>query len=321
MTVSSRAQNSVQVTTQKKRRGSSLLSSYNTKWGLTFLSPWIIGLLVFTLIPIIATLIFSFTNYSAVTPESTVWVGLKNYSDMIADKDVANSFMVTIKYAILALPLSLVFGLLLATIVNSKYLMGKNFFRTIYYMPAMIPVIAAGIIMAGIMNTNTGFINLGLESVGIPGPDWLNSTFWIYPALVLIGLWGLGNLMVTLLAGMQGVSKELYESAEIDGANGWQQYLYITLPLISPVIFYNLTIMLIGAFKYFDLAYVLKNGTGGPAGATNFYNLYLYKNAFQYNLMGYGSAMAWVLFIIVLTLTILLFTTSGRWVFYSGGKQ
>jgi multiple sugar transport system permease protein len=174
--------------------------------------------------------------------------------------------------------------------------------------------------MAGIMNTNTGFINLGLESVGIPGPDWLNSTFWIYPALVLIGLWGLGNLMITLLAGMQGVTKELYESAEIDGANGWQQYVYITLPLISPVIFYNLTIMIIGAFKYFDLAYVLKNGTGGPAGATNFYNLYLYKNAFQYNLMGFGSAMAWVLFIIVLALTVVLFTTSGRWVFYSGGK-
>jgi multiple sugar transport system permease protein len=239
---------------------------------------------------------------------------------MVADTNVANSFMVTIKYAVLALPLSLLFGLLLAGLVNSKYLLAKNFFRTIYYMPAMIPVIAAGIIMAGIMNTNTGFINLGLQSVGIPGPDWLNSTFWIYPALVLIGLWGLGNLMITLLAGMQGVTKELYESAEIDGANSWQQYIYITLPLISPVIFYNLTIMIIGAFKYFDLAYVLKNGTGGPAGATNFYNLYLYKNAFQYNLMGFGSAMAWVLFIIVLALTVVLFTTSGRWVFYSGGK-
>jgi multiple sugar transport system permease protein len=307
--------------TANPRQGHSAQNRFNTKWGLIFLSPWIVGFLVFTLIPIIATLVFSFTNYSPVTPESTVWVGLKNYSDMVADKDVANSFLVTIKYAVLSLPLSLGFGLLLASLVNSKYLLAKNFFRTIYYMPAMIPVIAAGIIMAGIMNTNTGFINLGLESVGIPGPDWLNSTFWIYPALVLIGLWGLGNLMITLLAGMQGVSKELYESAEIDGANGWQQYIYITLPLISPVIFYNLTIMIIGAFKYFDLAYVLKNGTGGPAGATNFYNLYLYKNAFQYNLMGFGSAMAWVLFIIVLALTIVLFTTSGRWVFYSGGKQ
>jgi multiple sugar transport system permease protein len=307
--------------TANPRPGHSAQNQFNTKWGLIFLSPWIVGFFVFTLIPIIATLVFSFTNYSPVTPESTVWVGLKNYSDMVADKNVANSFLVTIKYAVLALPLSLGFGLLLAALVNSKYLMAKNFFRTIYYMPAMIPVIAAGIIMAGIMNTNTGFINLGLESVGIPGPDWLNSTFWIYPALVLIGLWGLGNLMITLLAGMQGVTKELYESAEIDGANGWQQYIYITLPLISPVIFYNLTIMIIGAFKYFDLAYVLKNGTGGPAGATNFYNLYLYKNAFQYNLMGFGSAMAWVLFIIVLALTIVLFTTSGRWVFYSGGKQ
>jgi multiple sugar transport system permease protein len=137
----------------------------------------------------------------------------------------------------------------------------------------------------------------------------------------LIGLWGLGNLMITLLAGMQGVSKELYESAEIDGANGWQQYFFITLPMISPVIFYNLILFVIGAFKYFDLAFVLKNGTGGPADATLFYNLYLYKNAFNYNLMGYGSAMAEVLFVIVLALTVVLFTTSARWVFYSGGKE
>jgi multiple sugar transport system permease protein len=240
---------------------------------------------------------------------------------MTRDPKVANSFLVTLKYGILSLPLSLVFGLVLAALVNSKYLMAKNFFRTIFYMPAMIPVVAAGIIMAGVMNTNTGFINLGLEAVGIPGPDWLNSTFWIYPALVLIGLWGLGNLMLTLLAGMQGVPNELYESARIDGANGWQQYLHITLPMITPVIFYNLVLFLIGAFKYFDLAYVLKNGTGGPADATLFYNLYLYKNAFNYNLMGYGSAMAWVLLIIVLVLTILLFSTSGKWVFYAGGKK
>jgi multiple sugar transport system permease protein len=294
---------------------------FHTKWGLFFLSPWIIGFFAFTLIPIIATLVFSFTNYSPVTPESTVWVGLNNYSAMITDDKVLNSFMVTIKYGLLAIPLSMAFGLLLASLVNSKYLMAKNFFRTIYYMPAMIPVIAAGIIMAGIMNTQTGFINLGLEAVGIPGPDWLNSTFWIYPALVLIGLWGLGNLMITLLAGMQGVSKELYESAEIDGANGWQQYFFITLPMISPVIFYNLILFVIGAFKYFDLAFVLKNGTGGPADATLFYNLYLYKNAFNYNLMGYGSAMAEVLFVIVLALTVVLFTTSARWVFYSGGKE
>ncbi len=305
----------------KTRQSHSAQNRYNTKWGMIFLSPWIFGFFVFTLIPIIATFVFSFTNYSPVTPAATVWMGLRNYTDMAKDAEVGNSFMVTLKYGILALPLSLAFGLFLAALVNSKYLLAKNFFRTIFYMPAMIPVIAAGIIMAGIMNTNTGFINMGLEAVGIPGPDWLNSEIWIYPALVLIGLWGLGNLMITLLAGMQGVTKELYESAEIDGANGFQQYFYITLPLISPVIFYNLTIMIIAAFKYFDLAYVLKNGTGAPNGATNFFNLNLYKNAFQYNLMGYGSAMAVVLFIIVLALTILLFTTSGRWVFYSGGKQ
>jgi multiple sugar transport system permease protein len=178
------------------------------------------------------------------------------------------------------------------------------------------------LIWAGVMNTQTGWINLALNAVGLPAPDWLNSTFWIYPALVLIGLWGTGNLMLTLMAGMQGVPDELYEAASIDGAGAWVKFRHITIPMISPVLFYNLTLMIIGAFKYFDMAYILKNGTGGPADATLFYNLNLYKNAFEYNLMGYGSALAWVLFLIVFVLAIVLFGTSGRWVYYAGdGKK
>ncbi len=321
MTINAEAKKRSQAPRKIRGTASSHLGAYNTRWGFFFISPWIIGLLVFTLIPILATLAFSFTNYSAVTPEATKWVGIANYASMAGDSKVGASFLVTLRYSALSIPLNLVFGLVLATLVNSKYLVAKNFFRTVFYMPAMIPVVAAGIIMAGVMNTQTGFVNKGLEAVGIPGPDWLNSVFWIYPALTLIGLWGLGGLMLTLLAAMQGVPSELYESARIDGANGWQQFMNITLPMISPVIFYNLILFLIGAFKYFDIPYVLKNGTGGPADATLFYNLYLFKNAFNYNLMGYGSAMAWVLFLIVLALTILLFSTSGRWVFYAGGKK
>ena len=152
----------------------------------------------------------------------------------------------------------------------------------------------------------------------INGPDWLNSVVWIYPLLVLIGLWGLGNLMLTLLAGMQGVPSELYEAATLDGAGSVRKFFSITMPMITPVIFYNLTLMLIGAFKYFDLAYVLKNGDGSPQDATLFYALNFYKNSFEYNLMGYGSALAWVLFLIVLVLTVILFWSANRWVYYAG---
>ncbi len=301
-----------------RKAGITGLARSQERWGFIFISPWIVGFLAFTLIPIVATLVLSFTNYNPVTPEKTQFVGVDNFTTMVKDAKFLASLMVTLRYGILAIPVSFAAGLLLAALVNSKHLVGRDFFRTMFYMPAMIPVVASGMIWSGVMNTQSGWINLMLETAGIKGPDWLNDLNWIYPALVLIGLWGLGNLMLTLLAGMQGVPNELYEAARMDGANGIDQFINITLPMISPVIFYNLTLMLIGAFKYFDLAYVLKNGTGAPADATLFYNLNLYKNAFTYNLMGYASGLAWVLFIIVLGLTLLMFATSGRWVYYAG---
>lgn len=304
----------------KKKKASSL-TRYQQKWGLIFISPWLLGFCAFTVIPMIATLVFSFTNYNPVVPEEVRWVGLQNYVNITHDPKVRTSLMVTIRYAVVAIPVTLGFGMLLALLVNSKRLAGRNVFRTMFYMPSMIPVVAGGMIWAGVMNTQTGWLNLGLEAIGIPGPDWLNTAAWIYPALVLIGLWGTGGLMITLLAGMQGVPSELYDAARVDGSSAIQTFWYITLPMITPVIFYNLTLMIIGAFQYFDLAYVLKNGTGGPNDATLFYNLNLYKNAFEYNLMGYGSALAWLLFIIVLTLTILLFASNKYWVYYAGGKD
>lgn len=291
---------------------------YEMKWGLIFISPWIVGFLVFTLIPVLATLVLAFTNYNPVQPEAVEFVGMKNWGTMLSDPKVGKSLQVTITYALLSVPASFIFGLLLASLVNSVFLVGTSVFRTLYYSTSMIPIVAAGVIWAGVANTQTGWINRFLGIAGLPGPDWLNSTFWIYPLLVMIGFWGLGNLMLTLLAGMQGVPTEVYEAAMIDGANGWQRFVRITIPMITPVIFYNLTLMIIGAFKYFDLAYVLKDGTGGPNDATLFYALNFYKNSFEYNLMGYGSALAWVLFLIVLVLTIILFRSAGRWVYYAG---
>lgn len=288
------------------------------KWGWIFISPWLLGFLLFTLIPVVATLGFAFTNYNPVQPETTQFIGVRNFTTMASDVKVAKSLLVTFRYVILAIPVSFAFGLALAALGNSEALSGKTIFRTLFYMPSMIPVVASGVIWAGVANTQSGWLNLGLQSVGVPGPDWLNSTFWIYPLLVLIGLWGVGNLMLTLMAGMQGVPTELYEASMIDGASGWRRFWSITIPLITPVIFYNLTLMLIGAFKYFDLAYVLKSGTGGPQDATLFYALNFYKNAFEFNLMGYGSALAWVLFIIVMIFTALLFWSQSRWVYYAG---
>jgi len=295
----------------------STLARYHARWGWIFISPWIIGFLAFILLPIVFTLVMSFTDYNAVVPDEVNFIGLQNYKNMAKDALVSTSLLVTVRYGLLAIPIGLSFALLLATIANSKHLIGTSIFRTLAYMPNLIPVVAGTIIWGGVMNTQTGWINLALEAVGIPGPDWLNSTSWIYPALVLIGLWGLGSVFLTLLAGMQGVPSELYDAARVDGANDIQSFFNITVPMITPVIMYNLTLMLIGAFKYFDVAYVLKNGTGDPGNSTLFYNLYLYKNAFVFNLMGYASAQAWFLFIIVLILTIILFLTSKYWVYYA----
>jgi multiple sugar transport system permease protein len=306
------------VTTGVKRR-TSTKQQQQTRWGLLFISPWIIGFLVFQLVPIIATLALSFSNYNPVQPENVQWIGAQNYVTMLTDSKVWKSLQVTLTYALIAIPASFIFGLLLASLVNSIFLVGTSGFRTLFYATSMIPVVAAGVIWAGVANTQTGWINLFLEALGVQNPpDWLNSTFWIYPLLVMIGFWGLGNLMLTLLAGMQGVPTEMYEAAMIDGAGGLRRFRSITIPLITPVIFSNLTLMVIGACKYFDLAYVLKNGTGGPEDATLFYALNFYKNSFEYNLMGYGSALAWVLFLITLAFTALLFWSQRRWVYYAG---
>ncbi|HET9519818.1 MAG TPA: sugar ABC transporter permease, partial [Candidatus Limnocylindrales bacterium] len=216
---------------------------------------------------------------------------------------------------------SMVAALGVAMLVNSTLLAGKNVFRTIFYMPVQIPLVASTLIWIGVLNASTGWLNYGLEAIGIPRQDWLNNVALVHPSLTLMGLWGLGNMMLIFLAGLQGVPTELYDSARVDGAGRWASFRHITLPMISTVIFYNLIISLIGTFQYFTQAYIISNGRGDPDGATLFYNLNLYKEAFVYFDMGYASALAWLLFAIVLTLTIFLFRTAKSWVYEGGGER
>ncbi len=291
-------------------------------WGLLFVSPWIFGFLAFTLFPMAASLIMSFTDYRLNTLDTPVsFVGIRNYANILTDPLVATSLTATLRFAVLALPLAIVLPVALAALMNSKWLIGKPVFRTLFYMPYMIPVVSAVAIWSGMLNSQSGWINRGLGLIGITGPDWLNDIGWIYPAMNIIGLWGVGNAMLLTLSAMQGVPTELYEAAEVDGAGPWSRFRNITLPMISPVIFYNLVLSVIGLLRYFEIPYILSQGTGRPGGATMFFNIHLYKTAFVFGDMGYGSALAWMLFAIAAIITIILFTTSRSWVYYASGEN
>ena len=288
-------------------------------WGWVFLAPWIIGFLAFYFFPMIASLGFTFTDLQLTKPDEVSFVGLDNYRTLLNDAYVGKSLRVTFSYMLLALPISIIIPLALATLLNSKRLWGRRLFRTLFYMPYMVPVISLAYIYNGFLNAQTGWLNRFLsESLGIQGPNWLYSATWIYPALLMFGIWGTGNAMLTLLASMQTVPTELYEAARVDGANAITVFRRITLPLITPMIFYNLILSLIGLFRYFDIPYIISRGTGGPNDITLFYNLYFYRVAFQFDRMGYGATLAWLLFVIALVITGFFFATARNWVYYAG---
>lgn len=290
-------------------------------WGIVFLSPWVIGFLAFTFFPMIASLYYSFTDFNLNNAAEINWVGLRNYANLFTDPVVATSTTATIKFAIIALPLSVILPVSLAALMNSKWLIGKPIIRTLFYMPYMVPVVSAVAIWGGMLNSESGWINRLLATIGVVGPDWLNDVGWIYPAMNIIGLWGIGNAFLIMLASMQGVPTELYEAARVDGAGPVTRFRKITLPMISPVIFYNLVLSIVGLFQYFLVPLVVNSGTGRPGGATMFYNLYLYKTFFTFQNMSYGSTMAWLLFIFILLVTILLFSTAKYWVYYAGESR
>jgi ABC-type sugar transport system permease subunit len=298
----------------------SSLSTRESLTGLAYVSPWLIGFVLFSALPMIASFILSMTNFDPREPDEIQFIGLDNYVQMLHDPVLLDSLLVTIRFAIIVVPLTMAFSLGIALLVNNTLLAGRNVFRTLFYLPIQIPLVASTLVWVGVLNTSTGWLNMGLGAFGIAGPDWLNSTTWVTPSLALMGLWGIGNMMLIFLAGLQGVPTELYDAAKVDGAGVWARFRHVTVPLLSPVLFYNLIISLIFTFQYFTQAYVISNGRGEPAGATLFYNLNLYREGFAFFHMGYASALAWLLFVIVLGLTILLFRTARSWV-YEGGER
>ncbi len=302
-------------------RGLSPLERRRAVWGWVFLSPWLVGFLVFYLIPMVASLVFSFTNFNLNQPEQIRFIGLENYRQLLTDPLVRRSLWITVRFMLFSVPISILVPLALAALLNARSLWGKRVFRTLFYMPTVVPLISAIYIWQGFLNARTGWLNRFLAWLGIKGPDWLNSVTWVYPALILIGLWGMGNAMLTMLAAMQNVPRELYEAAAIDGAGPFRRFLHITLPLITPVIFYNLVLSIIGHFQYFIIPWVLLGPNGDPGGATLFFNLYLFKVAFVYVNMGYGATLAWLLFLLALGVTILLFGTARYWVYYPAGEE
>ena len=283
--------------------------------GISFISPWIIGFLAFRVYPFFASLYYSFTFYPIL--DRPKWVGLDNYINLFDDPRFLTSLYNTSYYALGAVPLATIVGILLAMLLNTK-VGGQSFFRTVYFLPSITPVVASAIVWLWMFDPINGVINYLLDVVGIRGPGWMGSPEWSKPALILMSMWGVGGAVVIYLAALQDVPREMVEAAELDGASGWQKIWSITLPMISPVILFNIITGLIGAFQYFTEAFVMTGGTGSPADSTLMMSIYLYQSAFQYFKIGYASAQAWVLFLIVIAFTVVLFRVSGRLVYYGG---
>jgi multiple sugar transport system permease protein len=287
---------------------------------LTFyllISPWLVGLLLFVLGPMVASLVFSFTKWDLLSPAQ--FVGLDNYEKLFSrDPLFWQSLKVTVLYTVAYVPLELAGGLVLALLMNQP-LRGIGLFRTIYYLPSVLPGVAFVVLWMWILHPDVGLINTLLSYVGIEGPRWLVDPDWALPALLMMSLWGLGRSMVIYLASLQGIPQQLYEAASIDGAGRWQSFWRITLPMLTPTIFFNLVLSIISTFQTFTSAFVATNG--GPLDSTLFYVLYIFRQAFEYFNMGYASALAWVLFVIILVLTLLVVRTSDRWVYYEGERR
>lgn len=299
------------------RRRSSALTRREAIMGYIFISPWLLGLIVFLIGPIIASLYLSFTEYKpGLTP---VWVGLSNYVRMFGDELFYHSLRVTTIYTVLSVPIGLLTALGLAVLLNQG-VRGLRFFRTAFYLPSLISGVAVAIVFSWFFNKQFGVINFFLGLFGINGPNWLGDPDWTLPAFILMSLWGVGGTVVIFIAALQGVPVELYEAAELDGATNWRRFINITLPLISPVILFSLITGVIGTFQTFAVSYIMTGG--GPANASLFYLLYLYRNAFSWFEMGYASALAWFLFLIILICTVILLRSSDMWVYYEGlGKK
>jgi multiple sugar transport system permease protein len=281
--------------------------------GLGFLSPWLFGFLVFTILPVGLSFYYSLCDYSLLQPP--LFVGLANYRDLMQDPIFWKALGNTFKYALMALPAGMFVSLGLALLLNAP-IRGQAIYRTIIFLPSLVPTVASAMLWLWLFNAKLGLINTVLGAMGIEGPGWLTTPEWAMPALALMSLWGVGHTVVVYLAGLQDVPKELYEAAELDGVGPLSRLRNVTLPMISPVIFFNLVMAIIGTLQVFAIPFVMTGG--GPARATYFFTMYLYDNAFAYLKMGYASAMAWIQLVIILCLTGIAFWSSKRWVHYQG---
>jgi multiple sugar transport system permease protein len=279
-----------------------------------FISPWLIGFIVFTAIPIVASLYISLTDWNSFQPPN--FIGFDNYVELFTEDPLFWAALShTFYFAAVSVPLSLLFALFLANLL-SKPFRGARFFRTVIYIPALVPLVAAAMIFKWLLAPENGPVNGFLALFGIDGPAWLLDANWVIPAIILLSVWQVGTGTILLIAALQGVPPELYEAARIDGANRLQQFWRISVPLVTPILFFNLITGMIAAFQVFSQVYVLTNGDSGPNNASLMLVPYVYDNAFLYYDMGYASALAWVLFVIVLSVSLIVLRSSRSWVFY-----
>lgn len=302
-------------------------ASRERRLGLLFISPFLLGFSVFVVYPVIASLYYSFCEYDIISPPR--WVGLANFAELTADEDFLQGVFNTLVFTAFSVPLTMLSALVLAMLLNLR-LRGLAVYRTIFFLPSIVPVVASSVLWLWLLNTQDGLINLVLaplcEAINaaagtdLQPPGWLTEPEYVKPALILMAMWGVGGTMILYLAGLGDVPKQLYEAAEIDGAGPWRKTWHVTLPMISPVLFFTLVMGLIGAFQYFAQPMVMFAGGRTPRDAGLFYCMYLFQNAFLYLRMGYASAQAWILFVIIVVSTALVFRSTRRFVYYGGGQ-
>jgi multiple sugar transport system permease protein len=281
------------------------------RWGIILAMPAALGFVIFTIGPMIASFFFSLTDWTI--GGSPSFIGVENYQTLYRDELFWKSLSVTTYYTLGTVPLVLVLGFVLALLLNQQ-VRGLSFWRTIYYLPTLVPAVASAVLWIWIFNPDFGLLNSLLRQGGLPTSQWIYSETAVVPSMIIMSSWGFGNAMVIFLAGLQGVPRHLYEAVSIDGGGVWQRFRHVTLPMMTPTIFYNLVTGVIGTFQVFNQAYVMTQG--GPNNASLFYIYYLYRTAFTESAMGYASALAWVLFMVIMVITFLLFQNARRWVYY-----
>ena len=289
----------------------------NLRNGLLFAAPYIIGFLAFTLYPLIASIYYSMCQYNVIKPP--VFIGIENFRALFFEDPLFwKSLYNTLFFTAFSVPLGLCFSIGLALLLNQK-VRAMSVYRTVFFLPTIVPIVASAMLWLWVLNPESGLINgIIRQFLGVDGPGWIANEKWSKPSLILMSLWGVGAAMVIFLAGLAEVPQSLYEVADIDGAGRWAKFRHVTLPMLTPTILFNLVMGLIGAFQYFTQVYVMTGGRGGPVDSTMLYALYLYRNSFYYLRMGYASAMAWLLFIVILAATLLVLVSSKRWVHYYG---